>query len=92
MRGRTFKKRTGKYEQSSYGVLRETMTGISKAMMKTLEEMRILRRLRQEHGDDTYFQALADAHNLRAAFAEFVVEAKYFQSQSREGPDFELGK
>ena len=71
-------------EKPSFEQMRNSMEKIAGFMNQAIEETRQLMRLKDEFGDDLYFQVLAEASNLRAAFAEWVVQAKYI---NRKGDD-----
>jgi DNA-binding ferritin-like protein len=64
-------------EKPGFKQIKDRMDEIAERLSRATEQIRQLMKLKGEFGDEIYFRALADAHNLRAAFAEWVVLAKY---------------
>lgn len=72
------KKRERKKDKPALTQLSESMEKIASSLYAAINETKRLQELRQNpsFGDVLYFRALADATNLRAAFAEWVVFGK----------------
>lgn len=88
------KKRTPtESEKPALTQLENSMNKISDALYMAIGEMKRLQEMRCNpgFGDNLYFQALANAANLRAAFAEWVVMAKLI-NQKGEGNEKQKDK
>ena len=86
------KKSAKEKDKPGLSQLKNSMQLVTDYLNKSIEEIKHLTKLREQFGDDLYFRALADSANLRAAFAECVVQAKYINKTGDKNEPKEIKK
>jgi hypothetical protein len=67
-------------EKSGLARIKDKMAEIAVHLNKAVAEIRELRDLQSEYGDDLYFRSLAETPEFRAAFGLFIIAAKSFKN------------